>query len=313
MGIMSKKTNVAGMILAVVLVGLVVLIARGGDLEPSGPPGSTMKTLDEVEPRIPIGPNTTPGGRGSLYSITAPGSYYLTGNFTVNFEHGIEIDSNDVTLDLMGYEIRSSWMIALPGKNVNFDGIRTIAKDNIEIRNGTIVSETHGGRKGFRHGIRAELYDRGNESFLLCDNVRVINVRVVGSREVGIYLYGQGHLVKDCASSKNGQKGIYVDTGSRVVGNTAHENGWDGIYTGNGCIVKQNAAYKNGTVGIFTGRGCTVIENCAYRNGRHGIWTGYDCLVDRNAAYDNNQDNGGYPNMNYYSTCTYGINETVQN
>lgn len=44
-----------------------------------------MKTLAQVEPRTPIGPDTTPGDNDStpsLYKITQPGSYYLTGPIT---------------------------------------------------------------------------------------------------------------------------------------------------------------------------------------------------------------------------------------
>jgi hypothetical protein len=58
-----------------------------------------MKTLDEVEPRIPIGPDTTPGDSDSTYKITEPGSYYLTDNFTSDFKHGIKTGSGCTVTD----------------------------------------------------------------------------------------------------------------------------------------------------------------------------------------------------------------------
>ena len=41
-----------------------------------------MKTLDQVEARIPIDATNTPGDATSSFKIIAPGSYYLTGNVT---------------------------------------------------------------------------------------------------------------------------------------------------------------------------------------------------------------------------------------
>ena len=42
------------------LIGAFSMIAVAGDLNPPGPPSSTMKTLDEVEPRIPIPGSDSP-------------------------------------------------------------------------------------------------------------------------------------------------------------------------------------------------------------------------------------------------------------
>jgi hypothetical protein len=82
-------------------------VARAGDLNPPGAPGSTMKTLDEVEPRIPVGPLTTPGNAVAVYRITQPGSYYLTGHVMGEAgKSGIEIESDNVTLDLCGFTLQ---------------------------------------------------------------------------------------------------------------------------------------------------------------------------------------------------------------
>ena len=78
---------------------------------PAGPVTSTYKTLTEVEPRIAISATNTPGDADSVFKITQPGSYYLTGNITgVVGKHGIEIAVSGVTLDLGGFDL-----VGVPG------------------------------------------------------------------------------------------------------------------------------------------------------------------------------------------------------
>src|SRR4029079_14214982 len=93
-------------LLAVLAIAAISALLAQGPLTPPGAPAPTMKTLDEVEPRIAVNSTNTPGDADSLDKITQPGSYYLTGNITGVFgKMGIEIAANGVTIDLMGFEM----------------------------------------------------------------------------------------------------------------------------------------------------------------------------------------------------------------
>ena len=88
-------------IILLTAVSLAAASAYAGGLEPTSPPSSTMKTLDEVEPRIPI-----PGSTSAVatFIISESGSYYLTGNRR-SYGIGIQVNADDVTIDLMGYTL----------------------------------------------------------------------------------------------------------------------------------------------------------------------------------------------------------------
>jgi len=291
------------------LVSLLVCshVCLAGDLNPPSAPEPTMKTLDQVEPRIPIGTDTTPGDADSLYKITSPGSYYLTGNvnITSNFKHAILIDSDDVTVDLTGYRLWSSWVTIPPGANLDFDGIHIAAEcKNIEIRNGTIASDNHTAGlftyRGFRKGLSAE-----NDT----DGIRIKDIRVSGARESGIELLGNDNLVKGCTVSDNGTSvtsdvyGIYALSGSTVTGNTVNNNGesvtsdvygikvgWGSTVSGN--TVSHNGDSASGSYGIYASIGCTVTGNTTRSNGYYAVGTVYGIracgsTVTGNMAYFN--------------------------
>ena len=89
-------------LLLLAVAGSATLLA--GPLDPpAGPIAPTYKTLTEVEPRTAINASNTPGDIDSLFKITQPGSYYLTGNIqSVVGTHAIEICNDNVTMDCNG-------------------------------------------------------------------------------------------------------------------------------------------------------------------------------------------------------------------
>lgn len=229
-----------------------------GNLQPTSAPGPTMKTLNEVEPRIPISAATTPGDLSSKFKITQPGSYYLTENITSNFKHGILIASKDVTLDLSGYRIYSSWTLAPIGTNFDFDGISISAgQSNIEIKNGSIVSNTGptslGTSKGFRYGINGDINPLPND-------IKINNVKIHNCRETAFFLPGDHINIEGCniVGNANGLSASFVyviraGDSSSIVNN----------------IVSGNAISTNAAVyAISVSSNSRVLNNIVTRNGK---------------------------------------------
>jgi putative cofactor-binding repeat protein len=254
---MGTKISKLGLVILIVFAGSLVL---AGDLQPGSPPGSTMKTLDEVEPRIPI--TSWP------FDINQPGSYYLANNLLIEtFINGITIDANDVTIDLMGHKIEL-------GKHFvdgEYYGIKISGKKNIKIHNGTI--------RGFNtYGI----YSEDTET----EGVEISSMRIIENESCGIYLRGLNHKIKNCFVADNNSVGIILSGDNHLVQNcNVSQNSDTGISFGNDTnIVKNCRLYKNGLSGINNGGlvvGCTAQENAGT-----GIYA--------NKAKDNISSNNGY-------------------
>jgi parallel beta-helix repeat protein len=226
------------------LCGLFLAVQSGfaqGSLTPPGAPAPAMKSLSQIEPRTPVDATHTPGDSGDMFIISQPGSYYLTTNIIgVSSMNGIEILTNNVTLDLNGFSL--SVVSGTP------NGVCILnAQTNITVRHGSI--------NGYNVGVYNESGSSVNIVFECLD---------VSDCGTGIFLLGAG-VVRDCNCENNLYAGIVCSSGL-VTGCTASNNGSVGIDvdmgTVSGCMAQDN--YE----GFFVDNSSTVSD-CVANNSKY--------------------------------------------
>jgi Right handed beta helix region len=203
----------------------------------------------------------SPGDRpGFPVSITAPGSYRLTGDLTENPQSGpmVVVDASNVTLDLNGFSLIGSAACGAAGGNcipagsAGFEGVyANIGAHNLSVLHGVI-----------RGMVGAGLDLQGLSA-------RLVGVRAVGNANGGAQL-GPYCVLSEVTAIGNGADGIRVDQGCSVSGSLASGNHDDGIEVtgpaGGGSTVRENVAVGNGGRGIAVCGGALVSDNEVSRN-----------------------------------------------
>jgi parallel beta-helix repeat protein len=216
---------------------------------------------------------------GLPVTITAAGSYRLTGNLTVPDENtdGIVVSANDISIDLNGFAIigpgacSGTPLTCTPAAGTG-SGVERASSSvrGTSVKNGSVSG-------------------MGYMGVLLGNQTEVKNLRVRWNRLDGIYA-GTSSTVSGNTARENGADGIQGGSGSTVSGNAARGNGDDGIEGGSGSTVSGNTARENGDIGIYASNGSTVSSNTASENGDDGIYAEAGSMVSGNAAYGNGDD-----------------------
>jgi parallel beta-helix repeat protein len=239
---------VAGVVAVWAVTSLVGLV-RAGPMEPPAAPGPTNRT-----------PIFQPDPGGFPIVIDQPGSYYLASNITgESGANGIEIASDDVTLDLNGF--------TLQGMSGSGNGITTVVDfgDSLTIYDGTV-------RDWGVNGVYA-MNGRGSRF----DELKLM---WNGDRGLAAVLATVTH----CTATHNTWEGFDVSDGS-IVNSSAEMNGGTGI-RGGYLVVSNCYSYANDQNGISVWE--STVSNCtSSSNTNDGIEVYRDSLVTGNVAYNN--------------------------
>ena len=231
------------------------LVAQAGEITPPGAPAPTFKTLDEVEARTPVGPDTTPGDLDSVYRIAQPGSYYLTGPLLAEpGKRGIEIAANYVTLDLNGFTLFGAGGTTGIALGSSDEGGSAFPQDGVVIRNGFIQGWSADGiQAAFNLGLieRVTIDGCGGSGIDVpaivglsiedCTVTRcgaagisnegvattIARTRIIGNGGDGVESLGEGLDISDCMIAQNGMRGVDLAAETRIRDAyiTDHESG----------------------------------------------------------------------------------------
>lgn len=269
--------------------------ARAGNLTPPGAPGSTMKTLTEIEPRTAI--SSLP------YTIVQSGSYYVTG--PLSGASGIIISADNVTLDLGGFTLQGTGA----GTAIGLSGSRT----RLKVRNGSMCNWNVGvnflnanlvnledltvyttSGLGIHAGTQAAVSRcivryAGGDGIKTGDNALVTDCMVAnGTNSASGFILGGSCAVYNCVARNNAATGFSCNANLVASGCVSRENSQHGFSFGYGSNLANCSARENSQHGFQTASRGSTLSNCsAYNNTLNGFNLVQATSLTGCASYDN--------------------------
>lgn len=285
---MSRRSNFIPATIALLSAGAVPGALAG----PLNPPAGPVASTPGPEPRIAVNATNTPGDSDatpSLYKITQPGSYYLTGNLSgVSGKIGIEVAASHVTLDLSGFRLTGAPALgSLAGINVNTGFVDVVIRNgSVDFWRGCIIVAA----------TNAELHD------LRCTNGDGSNI-AVGAQSLLVNCISNGGSINcfstgdSCALINCKATNYGVGTGFRLgprnqATNCSVSANSTGFLTDIDCLLTACSAAGNGLAGgIVLGNGSSAINCVASANTGDGIVAAAGCIISACTCRANNGDN----------------------
>ncbi|MFG0256565.1 MAG: right-handed parallel beta-helix repeat-containing protein [Phycisphaerales bacterium JB043] len=279
-------------LVALVLSVVVGASVRGGELTPpAGPIAGTDATLLNAQW------TTLP------FTITQPGTYRLTSNLTgVAGQHGIVIDTDNVTIDLNGFTL-----VGVPGSDRAITATRGTTRSGITVENGFVESWDGGGIDGNRIEFDGQLF----RTEFVDTSVRHVTVTSIpGGNAIGCHDNSQvvHCIVRDSAV------GVHLEKNGLIDSTSVWDSTSTGMLTADECVVRDSSVRFVSGTGIASGnfglvRGCSVvgpgtgsgfgitagtsviIRECRVSKSATGITVDPGTLIENCTAFDN--DNFG--------------------
>jgi parallel beta-helix repeat protein len=278
---MKTLATVCSLVLVAGL-GTAALVFAGPLAPPGGPVTGTYKTLTEIEPRIPVNAVTCPGDAGSVFIITQPGSYYLTGNVEVGAnKDGIKIASSMVKLDLNGYTIAGS----ATAKNAV---ILAAGTNTHTIGNGSMTFFSNSGI----NGVNAQAARVNDLTVTQCGQVgicvgagSVVQRCETAQMDTGFVLFGDAITISDCTAQSCSASGYQIPRGATATRCAAANCGKGFIIYGDSTVI--DCTSKGGSIGFDSSGGATLTGCAVTAASANGFNTNVGDLLVRCHASDN--------------------------